>query len=317
MKKFLITGALGQIGTELALFLSERYGADQVIISDRESNLKHQAIKDLSFEQLDVLDFDHFCNIVQKRKINYIIHLAAILSATGETNPQKLWQINMTGLYHALEAARQFQCGIFTPSSIAVFGAGTPSKCTPQDTIMRPSTIYGISKLSGELLCDYYFERFNVDTRGVRFPGLVSYKAPPGGGTTDYAVDIFYQALQSGVYRCPLRQDTCMDMMYMDDALEAIVQLIEADPTKLKHRNAFNVSAMSFSPKEIAEEIKKYIPNFRINYEINPVLQKIADSWPKSLDTSAAQEEWGFSPRYNLEATTRVMISHLKEKIGV
>lgn len=317
MKKFLITGALGQIGTELALFLSERYGVDQVVISDIEFNPKHQAIKDLSFEQLDVLDFDHFCNIVQKHKINYIIHLAAILSATGETNPQKLWQINMTGLYHALEVALKFQCGIFTPSSIAVFGADTPSKSTPQDTIMRPSTIYGISKLSGELLCDYYFERFNVDTRGVRFPGLISYKASPGGGTTDYAVDIFYQALQSGVYRCPLRQDTYMDMMYMDDALEAIVQLIEADAAKLKHRNAFNVSAMSFSPKEIAAEIKKHIPDFSIQYEVNPILQKIADSWPESLDISAAHEEWGFSPRYNLETTTQVMISHLKEKLGV
>lgn len=317
MKKFLITGALGQIGTELALFLSERYGVDQVVISDIEFNPKHQAIKDLSFEQLDVLDFDHFCNIVQKHKINYIIHLAAILSATGETNPQKLWQINMTGLYHALEVALKFQCGIFTPSSIAVFGADTPSKSAPQDTIMRPSTIYGISKLSGELLCDYYFERFNVDTRGVRFPGLISYKASPGGGTTDYAVDIFYQALQSGVYRCPLRQDTYMDMMYMDDALEAIVQLIEADAAKLKHRNAFNVSAMSFSPKEIAAEIKKHIPDFSIQYEVNPILQKIADSWPESLDISAAHEEWGFSPRYNLETTTQVMISHLKEKLGV
>jgi len=317
MKKVLITGALGQIGTELAFKMSALYGESNIIISDIIRKEDNEACQKFTFEILDTTNKETMINIINKHKITYIVHLASILSATGEQNPQRLWDINMGGLYNVLEIAREKNIGVFTPSSIAAFGSTTPVDNTPQDTIQRPSTIYGISKVAGELLCDYYFHRYNVDTRGVRFPGLISYKVPPGGGTTDYAVEIYYQALQNKKYTCPLKENTYMDMMYMDDATNAIIQLIEADGSKLIHRNAFNISAMSFSPKEIYAEIKKHIPEFVMDYQLNPNLQKIADGWPNSIDYSDAVKEWGFTTKFDLSSMTITMLDQLKIKLNI
>lgn len=315
MKKILITGALGQIGTELTIFCRKEYGKENVVASDVIRNDQNPACSNGIFEVLDVLNIESFKNIVSKYNINYIIHLASLLSASGEANPQKLWQLNMGGLYNALELAKEFKTGFFTPSSIASFGATTPQDNTPQDVLQRPTTIYGISKVAGELLCDYYFLKYGVDTRGLRFPGLISYKALPGGGTTDYAVDIFYKAVESKSFTCPLSENTFLDMMYMDDAIESTIQLIEADGSKLKHRNAFNVSAMSFCPKELASEIKKHIPDFKIDYKVNPVLQKIADSWPNSMNVECAKEEWGFSPKFDMPKMVKEMLTQLTIKL--
>jgi nucleoside-diphosphate-sugar epimerase len=312
MKKILITGALGQIGTELAVKMSEEYGEDNIIISDIIKKEDAEIINRFTFEILDVLDIKKLSEIVDKHKINYIIHLVSLLSATGEKFPQKLWEINMGGLYNVLEVAREKNLGVFVPSSIAAFGSSTPMNKTPQDTIQRPNTIYGISKVSGELLCDYYFNKFGVDTRGLRFPGLISHTALPGGGTTDYAVDIYYKAIQNQKFICPLKEDTYLDMMYMSDALDSIFKLIEADPFKLIHRNAFNVSSMSISPSDIANSIKKFIPEFEISYDVNPVLQAIANSWPNSMDVISAKIEWGFSPKVDLESMTKIMLDNLQ-----
>ena len=315
MRKVLITGALGQIGTELTLRFRELYGKVNVVATDIFRKDDSFVCSDGVFEVLDVLDFSRFRDLMVKYNINYIVHLASLLSASGEANPQKLWQLNMGGLYNALELAREFKAGFFTPSSIASFGLSTPRENTPQDVIQRPNTIYGVSKVAGELLCDYYFRKYGVDTRGLRFPGLISHTAMPGGGTTDYAVEIYHKALTDGSFVCPLKEDSYLDMMYMEDAIDAVIKLIEADGSKLKHRNAFNVAAMSFSPKEIANEIKKVLPNFEISYKVNPVLQGIADSWPKNMDCTSAKEEWGFDPKFNLEKMTNQMLLCLKEKL--
>lgn len=312
-RKILITGALGQIGTDLVLKMREIYGNENVIASDIKENKNNEACTGGIFEILDVMNIKDFASIIKKYDVNYVVHLASLLSASGEQNPQKLWELNMGSLYNGLELARENNLGFFTPSSIASFGATTPQDDTPQDTIQRPTTIYGISKVAGELLCDYYFLKYGVDTRGVRFPGLISYKALPGGGTTDYAVDIYYKALEKGSFVCPLKENTYLDMMYMPDAIDSIINLIEADGSKLKHRNAFNVSAMSFSPKEIANEIKKHIPNFTISYDVNPVLQSIAESWPNSMNVSSAKEEWGFDPKFDLAKMTTQMLNNLKK----
>ena len=317
MKKVLITGALGQIGTEITLKCREIYGSQNVIATDISPNPSNPVCLTGIFEVLDVMDAKSLNEIAKKHNINYIIHLASMLSASGEANPQRLWKLNMEGLYNTLELARELKAGFFTPSSIASFGPTTPLDNTPQDVIQRPTTIYGISKVTGELLCDYYFLKYGIDTRGLRFPGLISYKALPGGGTTDYAVEIFYKALQEKAYTCPLSENTYLDMMYMDDAIEAIIQLIEADSTKLKHRNAFNVSAMSFSPKELGAEIQKHIKDFKISYKINPVLQAIADSWPNSMDVISAKQEWGFKPRFNLAEMTTLMLKQLTIKLKI
>ena len=313
MKKFLITGACGQIGTELIYKLIELYGNQNVITTDIENKFNDNS--NIQFEVLDVLNFEKFNELAQKHQITNIIHLASMLSANGENNPHKLWELNMGGLYNALEVARINKTAFFTPSSIASFGVSTPPNNTPQETIQKPSTIYGISKVAGELLCDYYFTKFNVDTRGLRFPGLISYTAEPGGGTTDYAVEIFYKAVLGEEFTCPLKEDTYLDMMYMEDAINSIIQLIEADSSKLKHRNAFNVSAISICPKDLAVEIKKVLPNFKITYNINQTLQNIAESWPDKMDCSCAIKEWGFNPKYNLEKLTNKMILCLKEKL--
>ena len=317
MKKILITGSLGQIGSELVEYMRGIYGSENVIASDIRRPENHPVVLGGPFEELDVLNSERFLEIAKNYGVDTIIHLAALLSAVAEAKPALAWQINMGGLFNALEVARELNCKFFTPSSIGAFGDSTPKDNTPQDTIQRPGTMYGVTKVSGELLCDYYYKKFGVDTRGVRFPGLISYVAPPGGGTTDYAVDIYYKALTEGSYTSYIGEGTYMDMMYMPDALKAIVELMEADPSKLKHRNAFNITAMSFEPSQLAAAIKKYIPEFTINYEVDPVRQAIADSWPNSIDSSAAQEEWGFKAEYDLDAMTKDMLDKLRIKLDI
>jgi len=313
MKKILVTGALGQIGSELVVKLREIYGNDNVIATDIRKNDSEAAVSG-PFEILDVMDSQKMFEIAKTYEVDTIMHLAALLSATAEAKPLLAWNLNMGGLVNALEVARELQTQFFTPSSIGAFGPSTPKDQTPQDTIQRPTTMYGVNKVSGELLCDYYYHKFRVDTRGLRFPGLISYVAPPGGGTTDYAVEIYYEALKNKKYTSYIGKGTYMDMMYMPDALNAIVQLMEADGSKLIHRNAFNVTAMSFDPEEIANEIKKHIPEFQISYDVDPVRQGIADSWPNSIDATAAKEEWGFKAEYDLSKMTKDMLDKLRVK---
>ncbi|MCM1990112.1 L-threonine 3-dehydrogenase [Oceanirhabdus seepicola] len=314
MKKILVTGALGQIGTELVMKMREIYGNDNVIATDLRKPEGNNVVESGPFELLDVTDGARMKEIAKEYEVDTLIHLAALLSATAEAKPMLAWNINMGGLVNALETAKEFNCKFFTPSSIGAFGPSTPKKNTPQDTIQRPTTMYGVNKVSGELLCDYYFHKFGVDTRGVRFPGLISYVAPPGGGTTDYAVDIFYEALKNKKYTSYIAEGTCMDMMYMSDAVQAIIDLMEADASKLKHRNAFNITAMSFEPSEIAAEIKKHIPEFEMDYDVDPMRQGIADTWPDSIDPTAAKEEWGFKAEFDLAKMTADMLQKLKEK---
>ncbi len=314
MKRILVTGCLGQIGTELVTKLRKVYGVDNVVASDIRKPEGNPIVEGGIFEILDVTNYDDFLKVAKKHNVDTIMHLAALLSAVAEAKPQLAWNINMGGLVNALEVARELNCKFFTPSSIGAFGPDTPKKNTPQDTIQRPKTMYGVTKVSGELLCDYYYTKFGVDTRGVRFPGLISYVAPPGGGTTDYAVDIYYEALKNEKYTSYIDKGTYMDMMYMPDAIQAIIDLMEADPSKLKHRNAFNITAMSFEPEQIAAEIKKHIPGFEISYNPDPVRQGIANTWPDSIDPTAAKEEWGFKAEYDLAKMTADMLEKLKEK---
>jgi nucleoside-diphosphate-sugar epimerase len=313
MKNILITGALGQIGSELTVKLRKTYGDDNVIATDIRK-LDTAVSQAGPFELLDVTDGKAMVKIAKKYQVDTVIHMAALLSATAEANPVFAWNLNMGGLMNALETSRECGCQFFTPSSIGAFGPTTPKDDTPQDTVMRPTTMYGINKVSGELLADYYHLRFGLDTRGLRFPGLISYETPPGGGTTDYAVEIYYEALKSGKYNSYIDKGTYMDMMYMPDALNAIVDLMEADPNKLKHRNSFNVTAMSFDPEGIAAEIRKHIPSFEMTYQVDPIRQQIANSWPNSIDASDAMQEWGFKAAYNLESMTKDMLEKLREK---
>ena len=313
MKRILVTGSNGQIGCELVPYLRKIYGAENVLATARSK--KPGAVSEGGpFELLEVRDGKTFSKLMTDYKIDTVIHLAGILSARGENNPQESWDINAGGCFTALECAREHGAAFFFPSSIAAFGPSTPADNTPQVTIQRPTTIYGIAKVTGELLCDYYHQKFGLDTRGLRFPGLISYEAPPGGGTTDYAVHIYYDALSKGRYTSYIAPGTYMDMMYMPDALEAVVQLMEADPNRLENRNAYNISAMSFAPEDIAASIKKLIPSFEIDYDVDPDRQAIADSWPNSLDCSAAVEEWDFSPRYDLDSMTKDMLEKLKSR---
>ncbi|WP_102262886.1 L-threonine 3-dehydrogenase [Mesobacillus jeotgali] len=314
MKKILITGALGQIGSELTVKLRDIYGQDNVIATDIRKTDSAAAMNG-PFEILDVMDANKMVDLAKKYEVDTIMHMAALLSATAETKPVFAWNLNMGGLMNALETARELNLQFFTPSSIGAFGPNTPKDNTPQDTIQRPTTMYGVNKVAGELLADYYFHRFGVDTRGVRFPGLISYVTPPGGGTTDYAVEIYYEAIKNGKYSSYIDKGTYMDMMYMPDALGAIIDLMEADPSKLIHRNAFNVTAMSFDPEELTAEIKKHIPGFEISYNVDPVRQAIANSWPNSIDASAAAEEWGFKAKYDLSSMTADMLEKLKTKL--
>jgi len=317
MKKILVTGALGQVGSELISFLRKRYGKKNVIASDIKPMSKEITNQDGIFEHIDCLDAQEIYSVINKYRIDTIFHLAAVLSAAGEKNPQLAWKVNINGLYNVLEIAREYRCAVFSPSSIAAFGPSTPKDNPPQETIQRPNTIYGLTKVTGELLCDYYYSKYGVDTRGVRFPGIISYATLPGGGTTDYAVEIFYQAIKNKKYTCFLDKDTYLDMMYMPDGLKAAVNLMEADPSQLKHRNAYNVTAESFNPEQLAREIKKYIPDFEMNYDVDPMRQAIADSWPNRLDDTAAREDWGWFPDYDLKAMTKDMIEKLKAKLHV
>ncbi|WP_429895392.1 L-threonine 3-dehydrogenase [Heyndrickxia faecalis] len=317
MKKILLTGSLGQIGTELTIRIRELYGAENVLATDIRHVDDSPVVTDGLFATLDVMDGERMQKLVNDYQIDTIIHLAALLSVTAEENPLFAWNLNMGGLLNALEVARHSNCQLFTPSSIGAFGPSTPKDHTPQDTIQRPNTMYGVTKVSAELLCDYYFTKFGVDTRGLRFPGLISHKALPGGGTTDYAVDIYYEALKHQKYTSYIAKGTYMDMMYMPDAIDAIIKLMEADPSGLKHRNAFNITAMSFDPEEIAASIRKYIPAFTMDYKVDPARQQIADSWPNSIDATAAKEEWDFNPQYDLDRMTKSMLENLANKLGV
>jgi nucleoside-diphosphate-sugar epimerase len=257
---------------------------------------------------VDCREARRLAEIVKRHNIDTIYHLAALLSAVAEHEPQKAWDINMNGLLSVLEVAREHGCSVFTPSSIGAFGPNTPKDYTPQDTIQRPTSMYGVTKVAGELLCDYYHRKYGVDTRGVRYPGIISNVTPPGGGTTDYAVEIYYEAVARKRYICFLDGDTHLDMMYMPDATKAAIDLMEADPARLRHRNAFNVSAMSFSPEEQAAYIRQYIPDFEISYQVDPVRQAIANSWPNSLEDYAARVEWGWKPDYDLDTMTKDML---------
>jgi len=315
MQRILVTGALGQIGSELVPALRARYGAEAVVASDIRMMPKNDLFATGPFEFVDCTKAKQIQEVVRRHDIDTIYHLAALLSAVAEEKPQVAWDINMGGLYRILEVARQNRCAVFTPSSIGAFGPTTPREKTPQDTIQRPNTMYGVTKVAGELLCDYYHKRFGVDTRGVRYPGIISHTAPPGGGTTDYAVDIFYEAVRHGRYTCFLSAETSLDMMYMPDAVKAAIEVMEADPARLEHRNAFNVTAMQFTPEELAAEIRKHMPGFTIDYRVDPVRQSIADSWPDSLDDSAAREEWGWTPDYTLPVMTADMLENLKKKL--
>ena len=315
MKRILITGAMGQVGAELTAALRQRFGRENVVTSDVKEVSKDHLDAIAPYTPLDVRDFSGLTHIIKKHKIDTIFHLAAILSATGEKKPQLTWDININGLYTILEAAREYKCAVFHPSSIAAFGPDTPRDNTPQDTIQRPNTIYGITKVSGELLCDYYFRKYGVDTRGLRFPGLISYTAKPGGGTTDYAVEIFYSAVKEKKYTCFLKAETALDMMYMPDAVRASIELMEISPAKLKHRNAFNITSMNVTPKALATEIKKVLPDFTMQYRIDPTRQAIADSWPKHLNDSQARKEWRWQPEYDLATMTRDMIKKLTAKL--
>lgn len=316
MKNVLVIGATGQIGSELTMALREKYGANQVIAGGHSKSPSETLKNSGPFVVADCLDSQSITKIVKKYQVDTIYHLAALLSATAEHNPKLAWDVNMQGLINVLDIAVSNKCAVFFPSSIGVFGKSTPKVNTPQDTIQRPSTMYGITKLTGELLCDYYFNKYKLDVRGVRLPGLISYETLPGGGTTDYAVEIFYEAISKKHYTCPLKEDTYLDMMYMPDAVKASIQIMETDSSRLIYRNGYNVTAMSFCPEDLANEIKKYIPDLAIDYKVEPLKQAIADSWPDNMDDSAARDEWGWSPDYDLPKMTRDMLEKLKEKIN-
>jgi nucleoside-diphosphate-sugar epimerase len=306
-EKILVIGSSGQIGTELTEKLQEIHGVGNVVASDLKKSKNHEG----PFEELDVLDENRLGEIVSKHKVSQVYLLAALLSATSEKNPQFAWKLNMGSLFNVLELAKEKKIKkVYWPSSIAVFGPSTPPENVPQFTVMDPTTVYGISKLAGERWCEYYFLKHGVDVRSLRYPGLISYKSPPGGGTTDYAVDIFYQALQKGKYECFLSEDTALPMMYMPDAIRATVELMQADAQQIKVRSSYNVGAMSFSPKEIAAAIQKHRPDFAISY--NPDFrQKIADSWPNSIDDSKAEKDWNWKAKYTLPEMVKDMLENL------
>jgi nucleoside-diphosphate-sugar epimerase len=314
MKNILVIGAVGQIGSELTMKLRGIYGNVNVVAGYYLPEPTGELLHSGPAEYVDVTEAQQIADLVQQYKIDTIYNLAAILSAVGETKPLMAWHIGVNGLMNCLEIAREFKCALFTPSSIGAFGGGTPLDYTPQDTIQRPQTMYGVTKVTGELLSDYYFKRFGVDTRSVRYPGIISNVTLPGGGTTDYAVEIYYEAIKNEKYTCPLKAGTFLDMMYMPDALDAAIDLMEADPSKLVHRNSFNVTAMSFDPEIIAAEIRKHIPGFIMDYDVEPVKQAIAESWPNKMDDTCARDEWGWKPKWNLENMTVDMLRAIREK---
>ncbi len=316
MKNVLVIGSTGQIGSELTMKLRGLYNGNIVAGYIPGAEPKGELKESGPSAVVDVTKPEEIAEVVDKYDIDTIYNLAAILSAVAETKPQLAWKIGMGGLFNVLEVSREKHCAVFTPSSIGSFGDSTPKDKTPQDTIRDPKTMYGVTKVSGELLSNYYYVRFGVDTRSVRFPGLISYVTPPGGGTTDYAVDIYYSAVKGETFECPIAAGTFMDMMYMPDGLRAAIEIMEADPAKLKHRNSFNIAAMSFDPEIIYNNIKKYLPDFKMVYKNDPLRQAIADSWPNSLDDTCAREEWGWKPEYDLDAMSQDMIAKLKERFG-
>jgi nucleoside-diphosphate-sugar epimerase len=316
IKRILVTGAAGQIGSELTLALRNKYGSENVVASDVKLDLGPTLRDSGPFEHLDILERGAVDRAIKKYQIDAIYHMAALLSAVGEKKPQLAWDVNLNGTFKVLEAARENGLArVFCPSSIAVFGPETPRQRTPNETILKPKTMYGLTKVGGELLCDYYVRRFGVDVRGCRYPGIISHETLPGGGTTDYAVAIFFEAVRNGRYTCFLREATRLPMMYMPDCLKATMDLMAADFTRLTHHADFNVTAMSFSAGELAAEIKKHVPEFKVSYEPD-YRQAIADSWPESIDDSAAREEWGWQPEYNLARMTADMISVLRRRLG-
>ena len=316
MKNVLIIGSTGQIGSELTMKLRGIYGGGNIVAGYiKGAEPKGDLLESGPLAMVDVTDAGQIADAVKKYKIDTIYNLAALLSAVAEAKPQLAWKIGMGGLFNVLEVARECGCAVFTPSSIGSFGDDSPKDKTPQDTFRNPHTMYGVTKVSGELLSDYYFYRFGVDTRSVRFPGLISYVTLPGGGTTDYAVDIYYSAVRGETFECPIAAGTFMDMMYMPDALRAAIEIMEADPAKFKHRNSFNIASMSFDPEIIYAAIRKYIPEFKMVYKVDSLRQKIAESWPNSLDDTCAREEWGWKPEYDLDAMTRDMIARLRERL--
>ena len=316
MKNVLVIGSTGQIGSELTRELRKRYGNDSIVAgyikgAEPKGELKESGPS----AEADVTNPEMIADVVKKYNIDTIYNLAALLSVVAEKKPQLAWKIGIDGLWNILEVARENNCAVFTPSSIGSFGLSTPHTQTPQDTVQRPGTIYGVSKVTTELLSDYYFKKYGVDTRSVRFPGLISYVTPPGGGTTDYAVDIYYAAVRGEKFVSPIKKGTLMDMMYMPDGLHAAISLMEADPTSLVHRNGFNIASMSFDPEEIFNAIKRYKPDFEMEYDVDPLKQGIADSWPDSLDDSCARAEWDWKPQYDLDAMTVDMLKNLEAKL--
>jgi len=314
MKKILIVGAVGQIGSELTMELRRIYGNDNVIASTRKTPPSDKVKESGPFEFFDIVDKKGMYDVCKKYNVDCIINMAAILSAVGEQNPLMAWDINMNGLFNVLEIAREMKMEqVLVPSSIAVFGPGTPLDSAPQETVLKPTTMYGVTKVAGELVGDYYAKKYNLDVRGLRYPGIISNETLPGGGTTDYAVAIYYDAVKYGKYTCFVREDTRLPMMYMPDCLKATVDLMQADASKLIHHSDFNVGAMSFSVGEMAANIKKYMPNFTIEYKPD-FRQAIADSWPNSVDDTAARKEWGWKPSFDLDAMTQDMLKVIGEK---
>ena len=317
MKNILVIGSTGQIGSELTRELRKNYGNDHVVagyIPGAEP--KGELLESGPAEIADVTNGAGIAEVVKKYNIDTIYNLAALLSVVAESKPRLAWKIGIDGLWNILEVAREEKCAVFTPSSIGSFGMSTPPHMTPQDTIQRPRTMYGVTKVTTELLSDYYFSKYGVDTRAVRYPGVISYVTPPGGGTTDYAVDIYYYAVRGEKFTCPIKQGTLMDMINMPDALKASIMLMEADPTRLVHRNAFNIASMSFAPETVFAAIKKHKPDFEMTYDVDPLKQGIADSWPDMMDDSCARNEWDWKPTYDLESMTKDMLEKLAVKLG-
>ena len=316
MTRILVTGSTGQIGSELTIALRERYGSENVVAAGHKRAPSEALLKSGPYVIVETSDRKQLEEVIKNNKIDTIYHLASILSAAGEKNPQLAWDVNMGGLYNVLETARELQLPrVFWPSSIAVFGPETPRDNTPQNTIMIPTTVYGVSKVAGELLCNYYFTRFGVDVRSLRYPGIISSETPPGGGTTDYAVEIFYEAIKNKRYTCFLREDTVLPMMYMPDCIKATIDLMEAELAKIKCRTSYNLTAISFSAAELAAEIRKHMPEFTCEYKPD-FRQKIADSWPKSIDDSTARKDWGWKHDYDLTAMTNDMLEKLRPRLG-
>jgi len=312
-QRILVTGATGQIGSELTLALREKYGGDQGIAAGHTTSPGASLLASGPFEALDILDVSALSQIIQKYQIGAIYHLVSVLSAKGEKNPDLAWQVNLTGLKNVLDAAREYKITkVFWPSSIAVFGPDTPKINTPQLTILNPTTMYGLTKVTGELLCQYYFLKYGVDVRSVRYPGIISYKTAPGGGTTDWAVDMFIQALKANQYTCFVREDTILPMMYMPDAIAATIQITEADTSLIRHRPSYNLAAMSFSAGELAATIERRLTGFKCVYQPDE-RQKIADSWPQSVDDSLARQDWGWQPRFDLDMMAEDMIANLSK----